>query len=82
MLVKGLAVLNDSLSSLGMCGSAISAQPGPTEERGGRERVQRAQHQDQQTDGKGCTGTSAFNPFNFITLITLVQKLLNQPMIS
>lgn len=66
MLIKRLAVLNPSVSSLGVCRSAISAQPGPTEERGGRERAPRAQHQDQQTDGKGCTGMSAFN-----TLINL-----------
>lgn len=49
------------LFSVGMYGCAISAQPGPAEERGGRKRAQRAQRQDQQTDGKSCTSMSTFN---------------------
>ena len=78
MLIKGLAVFNQYVSSLGGFGSAISAQSGPTEERGGRERAPRAQHQDQQTDGKSCTGMSEFNPLNssdslFIRSIRLLQ---------
>lgn len=59
----GLAAFNQFISFLGVCGSAISAQPGPAEERGGRARAPRAAHQDQPTRGKGCAGTSAFYPF-------------------
>lgn len=54
-------VFNPTVLSPGVCGAAISAQSGPTEERGGRERAPRSQHQDRQTDGKGCASMFAFN---------------------
>lgn len=54
---KRSAVSNQTLLFPGVCGSAVSAQSGRAEEGGGRERAPRCQHQDWQTDGKGCTST-------------------------
>lgn len=58
---KKKTVFNPSVLSPGVCGAAISAQSGPTEKRGGRERAPRSQHQDRQTDGKGCASMLVFN---------------------
>lgn len=54
---KRSAVSNQTLLSPGVCGSAVSAQSGRTEEGGGGEGAARCQHQDRQTDGKGCAST-------------------------
>lgn len=66
--MKRSVVFNPALLSAGVCGAAISAESGPTEERRGRERAPGSLHQDRQTDGKGCTSMSALNPLIHLRL--------------
>ena len=61
LVIKDQRFFNSTCLFLGLLGSSTSAQSGPTEERGSRERATRSQHQDRHTDGKGCTGILAFH---------------------